>query len=417
MSDAQKLHTTHYIHLWLCVAIAFAMPIESKVLPGGLVLLGCNWIVMLVREGVKDFRFKWFNFGMIGFYLFHAIALLWSQNLDAGLFDLEVKMSFIAIPLIFATAHRFRQKDLKLILGAFVAGTAIILCILYYQAHYNYTHVRWKPFWYYGKYFITHMHLGYFAMYVNVALCVCAWFLIYGWNKMHWILRIMLFLLIIMFSIAEIRTTSKNGIFTLILLYVMITAYVLIKKRKWLLGLVSLALISTVFIFTLNNSARTTLRFTSAYEAMVGGEHDKTSTESTAIRTFAWESALAVISENKFIGVGTGDAKEELKQKYKDYGYTGAYEIGVNAHSQFLQTAVALGFVGFALLIMIFGFATRIAILNRKRLLGLFLFVVAFYGLTEAIFEVQAGIIFFVFFACVLVNTEEKDDESKPRLS
>src|SRR6185436_10021684 len=39
---------------------------------------------------------------IISFYLLHLISLIYSQNLKYALFDLQVKLSFIIMPIIFA---------------------------------------------------------------------------------------------------------------------------------------------------------------------------------------------------------------------------------------------------------------------------------------------------------------------------
>ena len=57
-------------------------------------------------------------------------------------------------------------------------------------------------------------------------------------------------------------------------------------------------------------------RFKNAINAVNESKPDKTNAESSAVRLLVWEAATTIIHENIFIGVGTGDVKDELMKKY-----------------------------------------------------------------------------------------------------
>lgn len=416
MALSENRHITHYIHIVLSMCIALMMPIYKKVLPAMIVLMGVNWIVMRVREGFKEFHFKKFTIAMAAFYVLHGIGLLWSENLPGGLFDMEVKMTFLFLPLMFATSFRMTQREVEWIMKAYLVGCTLVMGYLIMGAIDNYNNVRDLPYWFYGKYFVTHMHLGYFGLYLNFALCICVWFLTYGWNKSGVGRKVLWLLAIVFFSTAEIMTTSKNGIITLLLLYPMIGVFVVVSQKKYLLGLGTLAALGLIVASFLYFSPRTMQRFEAAWIAMTQGEPDRTSSESTAIRTFAWKSSVKALGENTLIGAGTGNVKPTLMAKYKEAGYTAAYAKEINAHNQFLQTGVALGILGMLSLSFIFLMGGRVAVLNKKRLLAIFLFIVVLYCLTESVFERQAGIVFFTFFVSILLFAKERRRPTRPKL-
>ncbi|HTA63775.1 MAG TPA: hypothetical protein VK835_15035, partial [Bacteroidia bacterium] len=62
------------------------------------------------------------------FYLLHALALLYTQNIGEGLFSLEIKASMLIFPLLFYT-EQFSQKQIQFFLKSFIAGT-IFCCVL-----------------------------------------------------------------------------------------------------------------------------------------------------------------------------------------------------------------------------------------------------------------------------------------------
>ena len=130
---------------------------------------------------------------------------------------------------------------------------------------------------------------------------------------------------------------------------------------------------------------------------------DKSTTGSTQIRKIAWEAAITKIKEKPLIGHGSGDVKDQLMSYYKENGYTGAYEKKMNAHNQFLQTTIGIGIVGLTSLLSLFGLLIYYARKNNDIVLGFFTLIFVLASLTESVFEVQAGVVFFNFMVMILL--------------
>ncbi|HRH39832.1 MAG TPA: hypothetical protein PK760_15890, partial [Flavobacteriales bacterium] len=79
-----------------------------------------------------------------------------------------------------------------------------------------------------------------------------------------------------------------------------------------------------------------------------------------------------------------------------------------NAHDQFLQTFACLGFLGGAslCLMLLVPFVKR----PRDPLTLIFLALCILNALVESTLEVQGGVLFFSFFACVLLWNSPKDE-------
>ncbi len=56
----------------------------------------------------------------LSIYILFVISLLWTKNIDNALFDLQIKLPLLALPLIFATSQKFTQKDIFDILKLFI---------------------------------------------------------------------------------------------------------------------------------------------------------------------------------------------------------------------------------------------------------------------------------------------------------
>ena len=137
---------------------------------------------------------------------------------------------------------------------------------------------------------------------------------------------------------------------------------------------------------------------------------DKQTTESTSVRVLIWGVATEIIKNNFLFGVGTGDVKDVLLEKYKENGMTGAYNEKLNAHNQFLQTFVALGLPGIILLLSSFIFPFILAIRKRNYIYISFLTIVFVNFLTESMLETIAGVMFYAFFnSLLMVNVNRKE--------
>jgi len=393
---------TGHIHFWLSITIVALMPVWKKAIPGFIILLFINWLIARFVRGFPPRNNLAITILLVGFYGLHALGLHNTEDMTNGFFELEVKLSFLALPIIYGFTTPFRPKQIRRMLEFFVGGVVVANLYCLGNSTYLYFTETAKAFQFFGPYYSKIMHLGYAALYLNFAIvCLVALWAYFGDRYQRW-MKVLMAVLIIWFSFAVIQTSSKNGILTLLLLYPAIGTYIIIKKRKIKQGLIGMACAVLAIVGLLVASPRTFYRFEVMWEAITQAEFEKTSTESTALRLFAWDSALELIGENPVLGVGTGDAGDALIARYEENGYTGALEKKINAHSQFFQTGVALGVTGLVWLVLLFAVITRVAWKFRKRVLGLFVLIMMIYALTEAVFEVQAGVVFFVFWVCML---------------
>ena len=131
------------------------------------------------------------------------------------------------------------------------------------------------------------------------------------------------------------------------------------------------------------------------------------SIESNVVRRMIWICGVEVIRENAW-GVGSGDANAVLMKKYEEKGMTGAIAKEFNAHSQFLQTTIALGILGGVFLLSLFFVFIINAVKSKNVLLFVFLIFTLLNLLVESMFETESGIVFIFLFLCFLYVDTEK---------
>jgi O-antigen ligase len=383
------------IHFILSCLIAFLLPFKT-VVPLVILVLSLNWLL----EG--DFRAKFTGlqhrfvfFCFIGFYFYHVIGMTWTTNIPAGWFDLQVKLSLLAFPLIYGT-RPVQAQDLNRILICFVLGCSTAALAVLIRAGIYYVGFGENRFYYTGLSWF--MHPSYFAMYLNASLLFILLSFVSGARpKGLWWLLIPLHLV----TIALL--SSKLGLISVVVLLFSGVCWIIIRQKKLLLGggLIALLALSIWSVFHFSPTVSTRIR--TAFRAVSSDGADKGNAESTAVRMLIWKAATELIQEHPWAGSGTGDSKETLMEKYKSEGIAGAYAHNLNAHNAYLQVWVALGIGGFLLLLAIQVFPFLEGIRSGNVFLCGFILLIILNFLPESMLETQAGSTYYGFFNSLLL--------------
>jgi O-antigen ligase len=104
------------------------------------------------------------------------------------------------------------------------------------------------------------------------------------------------------------------------------------------------------------------------------------------------------------LGFGIQSANAVLIEKYQNK----KFELGIaeqyNAHNTYLQVGLHCGILGIIVLLLLLGMVIRKAIVQRNFFLLFTLLLIIPQSITESMFEVQKGIIFFVVFISLFAN-------------
>lgn len=385
--------------------LAFTFPL-SKSLTSYFIAI---WIVTFFsqKSNLQNIRLQYLrNKALILssiFYVLHLIWLINTQNIKSGLFDIQVKMSFLILPfLVVSTVLQEKKNEEKIFLffisGSFISQLISIFYVLYIKYFTNAT-----ISFFYGDISIF-LHPSYMSLYVILSI-VLSVFLLY--KQVGEKIKIVL-ILNLLFSIVFIfLLSSKSGMISLFLLVLMgvIFAFLKINLNIWLKVIVSILLLLGIAFSLLNNSR--IKQALSVFDEIVlsGIEYSPQKyTESNADRLFVWKSAFEMIKENWLLGAGTGDVKDALLEQYKKDKFIDAYEKKLNSHNQYLETFIGLGIIGFLVLIGMFIIPLITAIKESNYILISFLIIVAFNLLFESMFNTQAGVVFIAFFYNLLAK-------------
>lgn len=368
----------------LLVLVAFSLPFKFLVN----LFIVLSFVAWLASNPFKRLFTKTKNtkvlLAIFIFYLLHVIALLYTNNIQEGLFNLEIKISMLIFPLLFYT-EVFSVEQHQFFLKSFVIGTLLccLLCLsrsvfLFFSTHEN-------NFYYEGLSWFQHP--SYLAMYIS--FCCVVLLLTNMFSKT------ITYLSIVFFTFFLFLLSSKTGIIIHFITLVFSFAFILLKGKNYFKIIVMSLLGLGICIGILFLIPQVKQRFQNVYTVFKSKNTDKTSAESTTVRMLIWNEAIQINKEHPLFGVSPGDTNDALYESYQMHGLTGAYEKKLNAHNQYFQTTIGLGIVGLLSLLFLF---TIPLVTNWNKIVVFFIGISALNFLTESMFQTMAGCIFFGYF-------------------
>ena len=384
---------------WSLMAISFCIPLLPRLVPVLLVLFAILSISTLIK-GYRRVEVTEVGILLIGLYALHVLGLFYTENIDRGLFDLEVKLSLLALPISFIGYGYSDKENYEKILRAFMFGAILAVLYCLAQSAYKVFVMDAKYFYFLSKRFSVIVHQSYFAMYLVFAIVILT-YLEWPVFRKHSLTRTFLTIATLIFlSIAIILTGSKIGFIMWVIILVAITVFLIKELRqKWmpialLMGLLSVGLAFIQSTPELKTRILKVIRLTDGQLAQ-----DATGNiESTAARFLVYKTVGDVLIDQPWYGSGTGDFQDVLDAAYEKRGYTNLKERHLNAHNQFFQSWIGLGIPGVVLMFSIFVVIFQHAFSSNERVYLGFAALVALISLTESMLNVQAGVVFFSFF-------------------
>ncbi|MBT1704569.1 O-antigen ligase family protein [Chryseosolibacter indicus] len=386
------------LNIILLSIIVGTLPLTSlpKITNFFIILLALNWLFqrnLHIKNGLVLF------FSL--FYLLHFVGVFYSDNSRQAFFELEKKMTFIIFPVLLSSLPGLTAKAFKNILTVFVVACLLssLICLSYaiYRFLLNFSI---EYFFYYPLVEVIGIHPIYLAMYICFSCFVIFYF--YRPKGTDKAIRHLVFYLVLIYLIIFLFLLSARA--EILAFYIISFAFLIIyfKKKQKLLrafisfGVLSLIFLVLVFLNPINRERfKEAINYKSEYtiEKQWGGR---------AERLLMWDCGFDIVKENLFVGVGTGDAIDELEECYRAKNYAALLfypDISYNAHNQYLETTIDLGVLGLFLLFSSLLYLIFRAIRTKDYLFLSFLVLFSIASLTESMLEVNKGIIFFTFFS------------------
>jgi len=374
---------------WMPAVCAAAFPLHPRATTPVLAL----WILLLLWVEIADQTKRrlvpvlpaiWW--AGLAYYMLIAIGLLWSENMEAGLFALEVKLSLLVLPILFFRTERHVKWKSHQLIDALCVGLLLSGAIGLVQAGWFSLFEGNHRGWSYAE-LAGPLHPTYLAWY-----WAFAWF---AWltkkrNPMAWWGGSLLAGLMIGLLASKAGWIAGG----------LVVVWNLLKRdRRAVTGIGAFGLLLGAALFGQGRldemvegfskpERNTKVTSTRGAPEQIGG--------STVGRLQAWEAASAVMARHPF-GVGTGDVESQLARKYEDIGAKYAAKHGMNAHNAYLQAGVAFGWVGLLLLVIWWGVVAWTALRRHQELAMAFSALALWFACTESVLELQSGVVWIAF--------------------
>jgi hypothetical protein len=352
------------------------------------------------------------------FFGIHVLGLLYSENLHAGLSEIEKKLTFVALPLMAASGKPLDQSFFDFLKKGFVYSCSVLIIgsLAYTAFHYansspiinfdNETEAYFRllnpsasPLWEHFSYIQVgswmDLHPAYLSMHVIFCILILLDTMI-AQNKINTVSIVLISLFIFFLALLASRMAILS--FGIILVYFIVNQ---LRKRKWFPNVLALSCVLVVFtaLIWLNPVSR----FRVIQEPKNTGLeiHQRlTQWNSVNLRLLEWRASWNIIKKSWFAGVGTGDAQDALKRYYASFN-TSTRNMDFDSHNQYFQTIIELGFMGiFSLLVCFFLPAFRP---GHSILYLSFILLFSLMCLTESMLARQKGIVFFTLFQSLFI--------------
>ena len=392
-----KAHDISAASLGLVLAL---LCFNQKVLP----LLIAIWVLASLYACIKTRNSFELNTRMLllpALFLLLLVGVGWSENKETAWFDLEVKMTFMIVPLLFMYL-KYQLHHFVLILRFFVLGTIAAVLYLLIRATIQFILTgELSSLMYYQL--GGNIHPAYLSYYVNTAIIFI--FLDYRGRQLSIFPKGWQYIAsVALFSVFSVLLMSKNGIITTGLLGLFFLIH-LWRKGYW--KWVSLAVLGMGVSFGVlyKKSVYVQDRLDDLIFGFAEGSTDKW-LESSTMRMVIWENGLVVYKDSPLIGHGTGDVKDVLFKQYQADNAQRLVDLNLNAHNQFLQTGIAVGIVGVGLLAVAL-FIPLVKVRRNMAFCALFSLITFIFFMTESVLETQTGVLGFVFFLTLTYYLEQ----------
>jgi O-antigen ligase len=404
--------------VFFALMIAFWIPLYKYLI----YIFITTWLVLTFFEGKfkRNFSTQYKNENLfffsiqIVFFLIICLGIIISDSKEIAIEIVYMKLSFLLFPILFLLHSDKLIKYKDLVLKVFILGNLIasVICIVYAfiqsidiignDVYFYNQDIRNNNYFRYNLFSVFH-HPSYFSMYLLLSMA-SLFYLRRKADKLILALGTFLFYSLIFYHILIIYFLSSRAGMLIVLVLIIREFFLYIKRRKNVLIKVLSIVVLIVGIYLILNNNRFKIALQSSIELIEEGKAN----ENYPVRLLLWESAVDLIKDNFWIGIGTGDSKSEFSEKNKSLNYKDQRINNYNAHNQFLETFMSSGFIGIFVLLTIFiaGFVRGIK--KKDELFLIFLSIVLLNFLVESMLNTIAGIIFIVYFYNYFVFVDQQ---------
>lgn len=197
-------------HRWIYLAglalVAVGLPVSKALISTGEIILALNFLLEgRFRERLAEFGKRPSMWFFTGFFLLHAVGLLWTSDFDYALRDIKIKLPLLLFPIVIPLSQRLTRSEFLWIAALF---SAMVILTSFFST--------WRYFSLKGDPATDFRDISLFTSHIRYSLMVCLSYIILlncAWNeeKQLW-LRVVYVLLATWMGIFIFILQSMTGI-------------------------------------------------------------------------------------------------------------------------------------------------------------------------------------------------------------
>jgi O-antigen ligase len=394
------------VWLFLVTITACSFTWSERMSSIGIVLLVLHWLLdNQLLQKIKSIQLDAVLISFISFFLIHLVALSWSDYPQEASHTIEVKLSFLILPFLFSTENYLHLKSKKQLFMTFCLSCLVSFLYCLLSSIYHFHSFGIASIFNRMNIADAVMHPGYYSNYFVLGILFCTFEWLKNTNRSF---KSIYVLLIILFGLILTLLASKTA-----LIFIFIFAIYIFWRssnfiKNYLLRISFFVGVCLLFGILFSILPPIKNRIIETYQQSNVEIKQPDFSNSTISRRAAWNLEWQLIKENPMVGYGTGSANSLLLEKFKEKKYASLIKNNMHTHNQFLHTWIDLGLAGIIILIGCL-VGCMIQFWKQKEEIGVWFSGLVFINiLTDDMLEIQAGIVFFIFFLLILTYQNKK---------
>ena len=339
------------------------------------------------------------------FYFCYLIGIIFTSDINAGVFELEKKLSFVIFPLLLSLKFK-KIWSINVAYMGFILATFLVTLYGIIMALSAWLVAGGGNWVYFSTAISPIHHPSYLAAYLTISTA----FAFIGWREklpffsLYWIIPFTIFVIVIHGFLQSLSGT----LFLLIAIFTSLLIWLRNKYRRPIFYtiIILMPLIGFIVINSIpsvqndwKDASSNIIEYSKNPKSFV--ENREQTLSSSSVRIILWTAAFQIFYKHPF-GVGTGNMDEFMEKELIILKQKELTKQNFNPHNQFLQTAVEIGFFGLLVFFAILFSSIYYGLKYKNYLLIIISSNLLFNSLFESMLQRQSGIIFYCFWICLL---------------
>ena len=339
------------------------------------------------------------------FYFCYLIGIIFTSDINAGVFELEKKLSFVIFPLLLSLKFK-KIWSINVAYMGFILATFLVTLYGIIMALSAWLGAGGGNWVYFSSAISPIHHPSYLAAYLTISTA----FAFIGWREklpffsLYWIIPFTIFVIVIHGFLQSLSGT----LFLLIAIFTSLLIWLRNKFRRPIFYtiIILMPLIGFIVINSIpsvqndwKDASSNIIEYSKNPKSFV--ENREQTLSSSSVRIILWTAAFQIFYKHPF-GVGTGNMDEFMEKELIILKQKELTKQNFNPHNQFLQTAVEIGFFGLLVFFAILFSSIYYGLKYKNYLLIIISSNLLFNSLFESMLQRQSGIIFYCFWLCLL---------------